>query len=88
MNRIEPLIPIARDLVCLGLGSFGFLWQVTHGADLTIMLGCILLLCGPAVMGAWSLGRRGGTATTDGPSSSRSSSPPPPSSSSFSGVEQ
>jgi hypothetical protein len=49
------LIPAIRDIVCLGLGSFGFIWQVTHGAELVLMTGCILVLGGPAVMAAWPL---------------------------------
>lgn len=66
---VDKLMPVLRDAVCLALGSFGFVWQVTHGAELVLMVGCIVTLSGPVVMGAWAL--RGST------QASESSSPPP-----------
>ena len=84
----EKVIPIVRDLVCLGLGSFGFVWQVTHGAEVVLMTGCILVLGGPALMGAWSRTRNGGSDTTGSPSPSPPSSfSPLPSSPSSPGGE-
>lgn len=68
----EKFVPLARDLVCLALGAFGFAWQVTHQADAVLMTGCIVVLGGPAVIATWSLGRAGGSPTTE------PSSPSPP----------
>jgi hypothetical protein len=68
----DKLIAIVRDVVCLALGTFGFIWQVTHGAELVLMTGCILVISGPAVMRAWAQGR-----TPDSPSSPASPAPSP-----------
>lgn len=70
---LDKLIPPLRDLICLALGSYGFIWQVsTNSPDPTLMAGCIAVLGGPAVMAAVSLGRQGG-----GPDTTGSPSPSP-----------
>lgn len=71
--RLDRLMPPLRDLVCLALGSYGFAYQVTHGADWVLMVGCIVMLSGPAVMATWAL--RGSTPASG--SSPPSPEPPP-----------
>jgi hypothetical protein len=77
----EKFIPLFRDLVCMAVGAYGFVWQVTHGADPTLMAGCIVTLGGPAVIATWSLARNGGPGTTELSSSSPGQPSPAPSSS-------
>ena len=75
----EKHVPVARDITCLALGSFGFIWQVTHGAEIVLMTGCIIVLGGPAVMAAWSLGRSTPASGSSEPSPPQQSLPPSPS---------